>query len=341
MEREIEIKVQGRVQGVRFRASVKSFADKYSIKGFIMNREDGSAVVVVQGEEEKLNELIKKIIENPGFSKIDSLNCKWRDNAKEYPDFRIVRKDSYVVDQMKSFSSLGKNMFGRKLLLPRHISIIPDGNRRWSVEKGLEKSFGHYRSGSYDNVKALIKESEKLGVKYLSIWGFSTENWKRDIIERKAIFELIIENIRKFRKDEERRKIKFRHVGRKDRLPKELVIEIEALEKETKDNKGLNVQFFLDYGGRDEIARAAKKIADEKIKKIDENSFSKYLDTYGIPDPDLIIRTGGEQRLSGMMPFQGVYAELYFIDKYFPDFGPEELREAVEEFSNRQRRFGK
>ena len=152
---------------------------------------------------------------------------------------------------------------------------------------------------------------------------------------------MIIENIRKFRKDEERRKIKFRHVGRKDRLPKELVIEIEALEKETKDNKGLNVQFFLDYGGRDEIARAAKKIADEKIKKIDENSFSKYLDTYGIPDPDLIIRTGGEQRLSGMMPFQGVYAELYFIDKYFPDFGPEELREAVEEFSNRQRRFGK
>ncbi len=341
MEREVEIKVQGRVQGVRFRAGVKSFAEKYNIKGFIMNREDGSTIVVAQGEEEKLNELIKTIIENPGFSKIDSLNYKWRDNAKEYPDFRIVRKDSYFIDQMKSLSSLGKNIFGRRLIVPRHIAIIPDGNRRWATEKGLEKSFGHYRSGSYDNIKALIKESEKLGVTYLSIWGFSTENWERDINERKAIFGLIIENIKKFRVDEERGEIRFRHIGRKDRLPKELVIEIKRLEEETKDNKGLNVQFFLDYGGRDEIVRAVKTIADKKIKEIDENNFSNYLDTNGIPDPDLIIRTGGEQRLSGMMPFQSVYAELYFTEKYFPDFGPEELREAIEEFSNRQRRFGK
>ncbi|MBS3089120.1 di-trans,poly-cis-decaprenylcistransferase [Candidatus Pacearchaeota archaeon] len=223
--------------------------------------------------------------------------------------------------------------------LPAHVVIIPDGNRRWARARGLKPWEGHYKSGSYDNLISLFREAKKLGVKYLSIWAFSTENWKRDKKEVDILLNLTLKRIMDLGKEIHKDKIRIRHLGRKDRIPAKLARELEKLEKETSGYKDSNVQILLDYGGRDEILRAVNKLV-EKGEKVDELTFSKALDTADIPDVDLIIRTSGEKRLSGLMPFQGVYAELCFVDKHFPDFNAEDLRTAVEDFGKRKRNFG-
>ncbi|MBI2451941.1 di-trans,poly-cis-decaprenylcistransferase [Candidatus Pacearchaeota archaeon] len=224
--------------------------------------------------------------------------------------------------------------------IPIHVAIIPDGNRRWAKEKGFEGTKGHEVSTGKDRTIALFEEARKLGVKYVSIWGFSTENWNRSDMEKRFLFKLIkdwMEGLRDYAHDS---KIRFRHLGRKDRLPKPLVDAIVKFERETEKYSDFNFQLCLDYGGRDEIVRAMQKIIREGGKEPGEEEFFKYLDTKEIPDPDMVIRTGGEKRLSGFMSFQSAYAELYFTEVYFPDFGPAELRKAVEEFSRRARRFG-
>ncbi len=223
--------------------------------------------------------------------------------------------------------------------IPKHVAIIPDGNRRWARSKGMIAVKGHEKSTEIGNVAALLEEAKRIGVKYFSIWGFSTENWKRSFAERKFLFSLILNLIPQLNRYAHKNKIKFRHIGRKDRLPEEVVSALGKFEKETENYGGLNMQLCLDYGGRDEIIRAVKKLIDEKTE-VSEDSFLNYLDTAGIPDVDLIIRTGGEKRLSGFMPYQSAYSELYFSDVYFPDFSPAELNKAVKDFSERQRRFG-
>jgi len=222
----------------------------------------------------------------------------------------------------------------------RHLAIIPDGNRRWAVAKGLVSTMGHYKAGAVDNLLVLMRGAKELGVEYLSFWGFSTENWKRDVVERKAIFDLILKSVDGLRKVAVKEGIRFRLIGRRDRLPEGLISALEGLEKETYDYSSFNVQLLLDYGGRDEIIRGVNKLLGEGVKSVDEAGFSEVLDSAGVSDVDMIIRTGGEKRLSGLMPFQSVYAELYFCDKMFPDFGVEDLRGAVEEFGRRKRRFG-
>ncbi len=212
--------------------------------------------------------------------------------------------------------------------LPAHVVIIPDGNRRWARARGLKPWEGHYKSGSYDNLISLFREAKKLGVKYLSIWAFSTENWKRDKKEVDILLNLTLKRIMDLGKEIHKDKIRVRHLGRKDRIPAKLARELEKLERETSGYTDFSIQLLIDYGGRDEILRAVNKLV-KKGKEVDESGFSKALDTSDVPDVDLIIRTSGEKRLSGLMPFQGVYAELYFIDKHFPDFNADDLREAV------------
>ncbi len=226
------------------------------------------------------------------------------------------------------------------LTIPRHVALIPDGNRRWALARGLVGEQGYEKAGSFENLRTLFNEARRLGVQYFSLWGFSTENWKRGKREIDSVFRLIFDGLRRFGEESAKEKICFRHLGRRDRLPKELVREIEELEDRTKKYKDFIVQLCLDYGGRDEIVRAVNRILKEGREAIDEKSFVAYLDSKVAPEPDLIIRTSGERRLSGFMAYQGIYAELYFTDVYFPEFGPAELRKAIGEFSRRKRRFG-
>jgi len=343
--KQLELEIYGRVQGIRLRNIIKKFANKNSIFGFVKNKKDGTVLIIAQGNKAKLNSLVKWLKSNPGLAKIQDLKIQLNHPKKEYSDFKIIKDKNFFLDQLSNFFNLFRYTFkipAKINKIPIHIAIIPDGNRRWAKSHGLSAIAGHYTSGSYKNMKSLFEEAKDLGVKYMSIWGFSTENWSRDKKEQKAIFDLIRKSVNQFRKDAQKEKIRFRHLGRKDRLPKNLVKKLIQLERETISFTDFNVQICLDYGGRDEILRAINKIlkSKSKPKTITENKFKQYLDTKDIPDPDLIIRTSGEQRTSGLLPFQAPYAELYFTPIHFPEFSPKELRKAIEEYAKRQRRFG-
>ncbi|MEK6825476.1 MAG: polyprenyl diphosphate synthase [Nanoarchaeota archaeon] len=338
--RELEIHVYGRVQGVLFRAAIQKEADRKELKGFVMNRADGSVEIVAQGKKKILEQFLVWIQASPGFSHVRGLSYDWRSVGERFKEFSVVKDKPFVTDQIRGFFNLGKALLKPHGKVPQHVAIIPDGNRRWAKKKGRRPDFGHYTAAGFSHLRDLFNEARSLGVRYLTLWGFSTENWKRDASEIRALFTLLLQNIEHFREEAHLQHIRFRHIGRKDRLPKELLYALRSLEEETKKYTDFHVQLCLDYGGKDELLRAMNIVLKEKLKSVDEKRFVKYLDSADIPDVDLIIRTSGEQRLSGFMPFQSTYAELYFSSVHFPDFTARELRKAVDEYGKRQRRFG-
>lgn len=225
-----------------------------------------------------------------------------------------------------------------KTTLPNHISIIMDGNRRWAKKRGLPSAEGH-RQGSIA-FESLMDYAKKIGLKCLSAWAFSTENWERSKEEIDYLFSLVRKEMERYKKKFIKEKIHFYHIGRKDRLPEDIRKVLEETEEATKDFDDFIVALAVDYGGHDEITRTIKKLVDGNIEITPEN-IENNLDTAGLPKVDLIIRTGGEKRLSGYMPWQSKYAELYFSDTYFPNFGPKQLDEAIKDYNSRERRLGK
>lgn len=217
-----------------------------------------------------------------------------------------------------------------------HVALIADGNRRWAREKNLPSFEGH-RKG-FENIKKLLKKGRDLGIPVMTFWVFSTENWKRQQEEVGYLMKLAEEVIEVQLREAIEEETRIVHIGRKDRLPEGLKAKIAKAEEETKKFTKYYFVIALDYGGHDEILRAVSKMKDAKIENLDA-----YLDTSILPypNPDLIIRTGGEERLSGFMTWQSAYSEYFFSPLKFPDFLPEELEKAVEEFKSRQRRFGK
>ncbi len=347
--KQIEFVIKGRVQGIRFRKLVENFVKYNNLKGFVENSEDGSVRGTLQGEEENINDFISWVEDNPGFSKITGFEKKISEikkKEKEIDNFEIKKKNNFFVDKFKAVSNLLKSFDDEEeeveevINIPKHVAIIPDGNRRWAKERGMEGFRGHQKAGEVDNMISLFEAARELGVKYISFWGFSTENWKREKEENDKLFDVLLKGIEAFLEYAHKNKIRFRHFGRKERFPKKLTEALNKLDKETEKYSDYNVNLCLDYGGRDEILRAVNKLLKAKAKNVDEEQFSKVLDTQGVPEPDLIIRTSGEKRLSGFMPYQGIYAELIFVEKYFPDFKPEDVRECIEEFSQRKRTFG-
>ena len=215
--------------------------------------------------------------------------------------------------------------------IPNHIAIIMDGNRRWAKQRGLAAVAGH--AFAVDSVvEQLIERAGELGVKHLTLWAFSTENWGRDKEEVEGVMNLfrkaLMTKVQKFIEKGAR----LRMIGDISRFAPDIQEGMNKAMKASEQNTKIMVTFALNYGGRDEIKRAVEKGGVD---------FEKYLDTAGMPDPDLIIRTGGEQRLSGFLMWQSAYSELYFTETLFPDFGPKELDTAIEEYQGRQRRFGK
>ncbi len=337
---EIKIDVFGRVQGVRFRQFVKDKALEFRLAGCVSNRQDGSVSIIAQGERKKLEEFLSIVQRGSILSKIEGISYHWRKVSVVYSSFEIVVDKPFIADQKSSFTNLGKQLLGIGKDTPRHIAVIPDGNRRWAKQKGLDELEGHKKAGAYENLKSLLDEARKLGVLYFTIWAFSTENWKRSKREVEELFKVITGLLEQIEGDLVRDKIRFRHIGRRDRLPEKLTLIIEHLEDATKEFNSFNLQICLDYGGRDEIVRAINKAIKSGTTEVLEEELANYLDSAGVPDPDLIIRTSGEYRMSGFMPFQSTYSEFYFTDVHFPDFGPAQLREAVDSFTKRKRRFG-
>lgn len=339
--KELTIQVYGRVQGVRFRTFTKEQALKTGINGYVKNDSEGSIRIIAQGDEASLRNFLDSIQRGSTFAKVEGLSYRWTSPQTNYKNFFIMIDSNTLEDQTSSFINLGKKILGIKPLVPIHVAIIPDGNRRWAKKRGLDPTKGHEKGGSLSNLIPLLEESKRIGIKYLTFWAFSTENWKRDKKEVDFLFNIVKKSLSQLKQYAIKNKIRFRHVGRRDRLPNWLLKEFQSLEKETEQFSNLNVQICLDYGGRDEITRVINKILQSGVREVKEDEIAAYLDSAGIPDPDLIIRTSGEQRTSGLMPFQSVYSELYFCPVDFPDFNTENLKEAVEEFSRRKRNFGK
>lgn len=232
--------------------------------------------------------------------------------------------------------------------IPKHIGIIPDGNRRWAKEKGLPTLEGHRRG--FNVAVKLSRKARRMGISTVTLWGFSTENWKRTTEEVSYLMGLYEVLIDEYLKEAIEDKVRIIHLGRKDRLKESLLKKIINAEEKTKNFNEYFLNIAIDYGGRDEILRSIIKLSavaklwrDKQNSIITEEDFEKYLDTgdQPFPNPDIIIRTSGEFRTSGFMIWQSIYAEWFFLNKYFPDLTEDDLEKIVQEFNERQRRFGK
>lgn len=228
--------------------------------------------------------------------------------------------------------------------VPQHIAIILDGNGRWAKAKGMPRNYGHSQGSK--NVEKICEIAYKMGVKYLTVYAFSTENWNRPKSEVDALMTLLRNYMKTCLKTAEKNQMKVRVIGDKSRLDDDIRTRIEELEEASKNNDGLNFQIAINYGSRDEMIRAMRKMAKEcedgklTSEEITEEKFESYLDTHDIPDPDLLIRTSGEQRLSNYLLWQLAYTEFYFTDIPWPDFTKEELEKAIEQYNSRDRRYG-
>jgi undecaprenyl diphosphate synthase len=224
---------------------------------------------------------------------------------------------------------------------PRHVAIIMDGNGRWAKKRGIPRLLGH--NAGADNIRPIVKIFADHGVRYLTLYMFSTENWSRPRIEVAGLLRLLGKKIDQETEAFHRDNIRLVHLGRLDRLSRKLRDKVQMAVELTKDNTGLTLCLAFDYGGRDEIVQAARRIATAGIAgdQIDESIFVRHLYNPDIPDPDLVIRTGGENRLSNFLLWEAAYSELYFTPVLWPDFGHTDIEEALSEYKRRQRRFGR
>ncbi len=224
--------------------------------------------------------------------------------------------------------------------VPRHVAIIMDGNGRWAKARGLPRLAGH-RAGT-ENLKPILEACVEFGIEFLTIWAFSTENWRRPEEEVKGLLRILEFMIRRELQELHKQGVKLRHIGRIDRLPKRLQKQILDAIELTKDNHRIGLNVAFDYGGRAEIVRALKQIIRDGIPadQVSEELISSYMYTAEQPDPDLIIRTSGELRTSGFMLWQSAYTEYYITPTLWPDFNPEELYQALVAFNQRDRRYG-
>ena len=227
---------------------------------------------------------------------------------------------------------------------PRHVAIIMDGNGRWAQARGLPRIAGHRRGA--DAVRRTVTAAGELGIEYLTLYGFSSENWRRPAAEVRELMRLLEYYLRAEVAELHERGVRLRVIGQRERLPREALRLIEHAERLTAGNTGLHLTVALSYGGRDEIAAAARRLAERArcgeitAEEIDEDSFGRHLYTVDLPDPDLLIRTSGEKRISNFLLWQCAYAELLFVDTLWPDFSRLDLENAIREFHGRERRFG-
>lgn len=231
-----------------------------------------------------------------------------------------------------------------ELNIPKHVAIIMDGNGRWAKKRRMPRNYGHTQGSKV--IEKICEDAYKMGIKYLTVYAFSTENWRRPKEEVDALMKILKSYLATSVKTSAKNNMRIRVIGDISMLSESIKSSIEQLHEASKLNTGLNFQVAINYGSRDEILRAARAIAKDakdgviSVDDINETLFEGYLDTTDIPEPDLLIRTSGEQRLSNFLLWQSAYAELYFTEVLWPDFNKAELVKAVEHYSSRRRKFG-
>lgn len=229
-------------------------------------------------------------------------------------------------------------------MVPQHVAIIMDGNGRWAKSKGMPRNYGHVQGSK--NVEKICRAAYHMGIKYLTIYAFSTENWKRPQSEVNALMKILRDYMKSCLSVSKKNNMRVRVIGDISGLAEDLQVGIKKLEEASKEYDGLQFTIAINYGSRDEILRAVRKLVvakdagDFDIEKLNEKTFGGFLDTWELPDPDLLIRTSGELRLSNYLMWQLAYSEFYFTEVPWPEFSEEELRKAVEQFEGRDRRYG-
>ena len=230
------------------------------------------------------------------------------------------------------------------MVIPQHVAIILDGNGRWAKSKGMPRNYGHVRGAK--NLETICRDAYNMGIKYLTVYLFSTENWKRSKEEVNALMDLFRSYTKTCKNTARKNNMKVRVLGDPEALDSDLRRSLKELEESSKGNTGLNFQIAINYGRRDEMVRAIRRLAQDcmegevRPEDIDERLFASYLDTREVPDPDLLIRTSGEQRLSNYLLWQLAYTEFYFTEVPWPAFTKEELWKAIEKYNSRERRYG-
>ena len=230
------------------------------------------------------------------------------------------------------------------MVIPRHVAVILDGNGRWAKKRGIPRAMGH--KAGCETLEAMVEVAARMGIGYFTIYGFSTENWKRSAEEVGALMQLFRYYMVRLLKIASENNVRVKMIGEKSRFAPDIIEGIDRLVEGTKDNTGMTFVIAVNYGGRDEIVRAARRLVEDyrknqaDVSSIDEKLFASYLDTRDIPDPDLLIRTSGELRLSNYLLWQLAYTELYITDCLWPDFNQEELEKAIVAYNGRERRFG-
>lgn len=233
---------------------------------------------------------------------------------------------------------------GTNLVIPQHVALILDGNGRWARKRGLPRTAGH-KQGCV-TVEQTVEDAARLGIRYLTVYGFSTENWKRSAEEVGALMQLFRYYLKRLLKIAKVNNIRVKMIGDRTRFDKDIIEGINRLEEETAENTGMTFVIAVNYGGRDEITRAVRRMMEDgkngtlHPEEVTEQTVASYLDTAGIPDPDLLIRTSGEIRLSNYLLWQLAYSEIYITDCLWPDFNKNELLKAIAQFNKRERRFG-
>jgi len=223
---------------------------------------------------------------------------------------------------------------------PRHVAIIMDGNGRWARKRLLPRTFGHKKG--VETLRSIVRAAAEKGIEVLTVFAFSKENWKRPEKEVKALMHLFVETLEKEIPELTKNKVRLRFIGDRSSLGREVTEKMTLAEVQTKENEGLTLVVALNYSGRDDILRAAQALVEQNADgtALDEELFTSFLDTRGLPDPDLIIRTGGENRISNFLLWQGAYSEFYSTAAYWPDFDQKEFEKALKAYARRERRFG-
>jgi di-trans,poly-cis-decaprenylcistransferase len=250
--------------------------------------------------------------------------------------------DDVYVKEIKEF--VGNNIDPEGIAIPSHVAIILDGNGRWAAKRKLPRAMGH--KAGCETLEQIVEDAARIGLDYLTVYGFSTENWKRSEQEVSALMKLFRFYMVKLIKVANDNNVKVKMIGDKSRFDKDIIEGIDRLVESTKNNSGMTFIFAVNYGGRDEIVRAVRKIVatykhnDLDVSEIEECTMASFLDTAEIPDPDLLIRTSGELRISNFLLWQIAYSEIYITDVLWPDFNKKELLKAILAYNKRERRFG-
>jgi undecaprenyl diphosphate synthase len=336
----VRIVIRGRVQGVFMRKWIKRYADNHELFGTVENKKDGSVEVYVFGTQEKIDTAVEVFKKGSVLSKVQDIKVFPVKSALfSSNSFTILYgSSSYIIDKAKAFLCLVKNTFTRTVEyahIPKHLVIIPDGNRRYAMRRKWLPTAGHTHGAR--RMGELVEYAFDHGVTHLTVWGFSTENWKRSKEEIDSLMKLFLHAMDQYEALCHKHTIRFYHFGRKDRIPEVLRTRMEVLSAATMYYGERHIAFAIDYGGMDEIIRAVEQVQE---KRLHADAIVNCTDSAVFPPVDLVIRTGGEMRTSGILPLATLYAEYYFSSKYFPDFTTKHLHVAFKEFEKRKRRFG-